>query len=651
MSIRNRARTLPIAAAAAAVAALEAQGATAAVDVDSGSDESGEEDNGVAQGEPWLEFLIRAAAKNQEAAIGTEAAKLWETFRTSEDLRIIFSSFAGLFQLATATGRDGSRRGSGIHIGAPPWAGPDEAPDRIWRYPYEPIRLLLGGNFKAKKLWTLFDKRCERPEYASAPCGPKGRFGDGQAVVVGAGPCGLRAAIELRLLGAKVVVVERRETFSRINQLHVWSWVGEEMKLLGARLLEPPPSDFGANPDLLHVCISDLQKLTLKVALLLGVEVLLGVDYLGCEWTRNGWKVALGAPFASDDAVEGRAGDLSPSSPTAGSFCDTPRRKAGPSPRAPSVLRNVVAVIGGGGFGSEVGTRAGMGDVATESASAIGIIANLQLSNSVNEKKLRSFSLAKQFYLQVFKEATIATGAELENIVCVKGHIAKYMVMTPTRRSLVKAGVIVDPSRKPVLARENLDMRVLEEMVKKVAAYEFKKGSPLVLDEKGGDTAAWADRGPRLFDFSKMRRSADGMVFLAPPGVSGADDSGDSDLLVGLVGDCLMEPFWPEGLGIIRGWFGVFDLCSACKLWAEGASQVECRNHFDEAFCQLKTISAATRKRVLRDNEKGYLLAPGTRYKDFDAARRMKSSKRLDSQSSRRFGSHTSMHSPRHANS
>lgn len=73
----------------------------------------------------------------------------------------------------------------------------------------------------------------------------------------------------------QVVVVDRRVHFSRINQLHLWAWCGEELKALGARILEPPPSNFGANPDLLHVSISDLQKLLFKVALLLGVEVLL----------------------------------------------------------------------------------------------------------------------------------------------------------------------------------------------------------------------------------------------------------------------------------------------------------------------------------------------------------------------------------------
>merc|ERR1719174_1635508 len=166
---------------------------------------------------------------------------LFEVFRTAEDLPTTMAAFAQLFQRATE------------HSPAcpSPWA-PGRQP---WRFPYEPIRVLLGGHWKAKMLWQKLDARCLRPEYAAAPCAA-GRFAGKRAVVVGAGPCGLRAAIELRLLGAEVTVVERRCDFTRINQLHIWSWVGEEMKLLGARCVEPPSANFGANPDLLHVSIS-----------------------------------------------------------------------------------------------------------------------------------------------------------------------------------------------------------------------------------------------------------------------------------------------------------------------------------------------------------------------------------------------------------
>lgn len=56
-----------------------------------------------------------------------------------------------------------------------------------------------------------------------------------QCLVLGAGPCGLRTAIELALLGAQVVVLEKRETFSRNNVLHLWPYTIYDLRGLGAK--------------------------------------------------------------------------------------------------------------------------------------------------------------------------------------------------------------------------------------------------------------------------------------------------------------------------------------------------------------------------------------------------------------------------------
>jgi len=53
--------------------------------------------------------------------------------------------------------------------------------------------------------------------------------------VIGAGPCGLRAAIELVLLGARVVLLEKRDSFSRNNVLHLWPFLITDLKNLGAK--------------------------------------------------------------------------------------------------------------------------------------------------------------------------------------------------------------------------------------------------------------------------------------------------------------------------------------------------------------------------------------------------------------------------------
>jgi len=558
----------------------------------------------LAEGECWPEFLERAASRIAEEGLSDEPGRLFEAFRTTEDIGLTFATFAQLFRQATPS--------TDKHHGDAPWAGQG-------RFPYESMRLLLRGSRKASDLWKRLDERASRQEYAEAPCkgGPlEGR----RVVVVGAGPCGLRAAVELRLLGARVTVVDRRTTFTRINQLHIWSWCAEDLKGLGARILEPPPMNFGVNPDLLTVCIADLQKLLLKVALLLGAEIFLGVDYAGTSWDvgSEGWRVQLGVPCGS--AAEGRAGSAEIFS------AERHDRLAGPTPAAPEFLENVAVVIGANGFGSTVGEAMGMQVQETQSLrpeSAVGVICNFARQNGTAERELRSFSMAKQFFLGKFKTAYDECGADLENIVYTKSHLSHYFVMTPTHKSLVEAGVIIDRGYKPMLAGENIDVGKLDLFVRKVCSYPYRNGQPPVLlaaqQDAHSQEVGYADRGPRLFDFSRMRRQAEGVTFVPPPSLAGEESQyPDADhLLVGVVGDALMEPFWPEGLGIIRGFFSVLDCCSAIAEWAGGANPATVCARSESAFGQLKTVGAASRKQVLNDDETLYGLKPDSRYRHF----------------------------------
>lgn len=45
----------------------------------------------------------------------------------------------------------------------------------------------------------------------------------------------MRTAIELAFLGAKVVVIEKRDTFSRNNVLHLWPYTIHDLRALGAK--------------------------------------------------------------------------------------------------------------------------------------------------------------------------------------------------------------------------------------------------------------------------------------------------------------------------------------------------------------------------------------------------------------------------------
>merc|ERR1711972_1080858 len=104
---------------------------------------------------------------------------------------------------------------------------------------------------------------------------------------------------------------------------------------------------------------------------------------------------------------------------------------------------------------------------------------------------------------------------------------------------------------------------------------------------------------------------------MSPPTQDEDDDSiggSDHSLLVSLVGDALVEPFWPEGLGISRGFFGVWDVCSAISQWSQGDSQGAVIQHFQEAFVQLKSMSACTKARMLQQ-ESQFALMPASRYR------------------------------------
>lgn len=125
--------------------------------------------------------------------------------------------------------------------------------------------------WKAKALWSKLDKRASNKEYK------KGKACEGiKCLIIGGGPCGLRTAIELAFLGAKVVVIEKRDTFSRNNVLHLWPYTIHDLRALGAKKFY---GKFCAGA-IDHISIRQLQLMLLKIALLLGVEFHVNVEFV-----------------------------------------------------------------------------------------------------------------------------------------------------------------------------------------------------------------------------------------------------------------------------------------------------------------------------------------------------------------------------------
>ena len=58
-------------------------------------------------------------------------------------------------------------------------------------------------------------------------------------VISGAGPVGLRAAVEAALMGMRVHVIEKRDVFSRVNILMLWQGTADDLVAYGAKVFYP----------------------------------------------------------------------------------------------------------------------------------------------------------------------------------------------------------------------------------------------------------------------------------------------------------------------------------------------------------------------------------------------------------------------------
>ncbi|XP_073706308.1 protein-methionine sulfoxide oxidase mical3a [Garra rufa] len=258
--------------------------------------------------------------------------------------------------------------------------------------------------WKAKALWAKLDKRASHKEYK------KGRAcANTKCLIIGAGPCGLRTAIELGFLGAKVVLLEKRDAFSRNNVLHLWPFTIHDLRGLGAKKFY---GKFCAGA-IDHISIRQLQLMLLKVALLLGIEIHVNVEFKGLieppedqENERIGWRAEV-------------------------------------HPRTHPVNElEFDVIIGADGRRN---TLSGFRRKEFRGKLAIAITANFINRNTTAEAKVEEISgVAFIFNQKFFQDLREATGIDLENIVYYKDD-THYFVMTAKKQSLLEKGVILHP--------------------------------------------------------------------------------------------------------------------------------------------------------------------------------------------------------------
>ncbi|KFO28650.1 NEDD9-interacting protein with calponin homology and LIM domains [Fukomys damarensis] len=419
---------------------------------------------------------------------------------------------------------------------------------------YHKIKAQLNY-WSAKSLWAKLDKRASQPVYQQGQACTSTK-----CLVVGAGPCGLRAALELALLGAQVVLVEKRTKFSRHNVLHLWPFTIHDLRALGAKKF------YGrfCTGTLDHISIRQLQLLLLKVALLLGVEIHWGVTFTGLQpppGKGSGWRAQL-------------------------------------QPSPPDQLANyefdVLISAAGGKFVPEGFTVREM-----RGKLAIGITANFVNQRTVEETQVPEISGVARIYNQKFFQSLLkATGIDLENIVYYKDD-THYFVMTAKKQCLLRLGVLrqdwLETDR--LLGSANVVSEALQRFAR--AAADFATNGKLGKLEFAQDAHGRPDVS--AFDFTTMMRAECS---------ARVQEKHGARLLLGLVGDCLVEPFWPLGTGVARGFLAAFDAAWMVKRWAEGTEPLEVLAERESLYQLLSQTSPENMHR----NVAQYGLDPASRY-------------------------------------
>ncbi|KAG5837784.1 hypothetical protein ANANG_G00216650 [Anguilla anguilla] len=431
-----------------------------------------------------------------------------------------------------------------------------EVDPRDYRVFYSKLKERLNY-WKAKALWAKLDKRAAHPDYQQGKACAKNK-----CLVLGAGPCGLRTAIELAFLGAQVVLLEKRDSFSRNNVLHLWSYTIQDLRGLGAKKF------YGkfCTGSLDHISIRQLQLILLKVALLLGVEVHTGVEYRG-----------LLEPKVQDNGVTGWRAELRPPSHPIGSF-----------------EFDVFISAGGGRF-----VPKGFRRKELRGKLAIGITANFINHRTAAEGQVAEISGVARIYNQKFFQNLLTeTGIDLENIVYYKDD-THYFVMTAKKKSLLNKGVLKQDhsDAEQLLSPANVNQDALHQYARDAAHFSTQRRLPSL--EFARDHAGRPDVA--VFDFTCMFRAENASLLRERSG---------RKLLVGLVGDCLVEPFWPLGTGIARGFLAAFDAAWMVRRWGLGVPPLEVMAE-RESIYQL--LSQTTPENTSK-NYNAYSINPTTRY-------------------------------------
>uniref|UniRef100_A0A3P8STF7 F-actin monooxygenase n=1 Tax=Amphiprion percula TaxID=161767 RepID=A0A3P8STF7_AMPPE len=419
-------------------------------------------------------------------------------------------------------------------------------------------------SWKAKALWSKLDKRMSHKEYK------KGQACVGtKCLIIGGGPCGLRTAIELALMGAKVVVIEKRDSFSRNNVLHLWPYTIHDLRGLGAKKFY---GKFCAGA-IDHISIQQLQLILLKVALIVAVEFHINVEFV---------KLLEPPEDQENEGVGWRAAIRPADHPVANFEFDV--------------------VVGADGRRN---TLEGFKRKEFRGKLAIAITANFINRNTTAEAKVEEISgVAFIFNQKFFLDLKEETGIDLENIVYYKDN-THYFVMTAKKQSLLDKGVVINDytDTQMLLSSENVNQEALLCYAREAADFGTNYQLPTLdfaMNHLGQPDVA-------MFDFTSMYASENAALVRERFG---------HQLLVALVGDSLLEPFWPMGTGCARGFLAAFDTAWMVKSWAQGRTVLEVLAERESIY---RLLPQTTPENIAKNFDQ-YTIDPGTRYPNLNSS-------------------------------
>ncbi|KAI8823120.1 uncharacterized protein EV422DRAFT_523465 [Fimicolochytrium jonesii] len=336
-----------------------------------------------------------------------------------------------------------------------------------------------------------------------------------RALIVGAGPAGLRAAVEMCLLRCdKIVVLEKRNTFNRVNVMRIHTKDMDELvHQLGAR-------DFYRK-----ICVQDrdvvairrMQIVFMKMALCLGAEIIPQAELAGIEPDK-----------------------------------DTPYWTARTTTSTPHDLKCNTLVLAGGEK-SKLSSDFGFSRTSFRAGVATGITCNFVPSHSPAAADAMQGGVVSYLSAPFFNSLK-EKGLDLENLASYITEESHYLVMTPKRSTLLNKGIVKEDRADPVelVQRDNVDRDNLLKFAREVATMA---GVPP--DSEFLQTTSSKGGPPRpdvaIFDFTGKTCATEPSKAITstftPPG---SNTRHPKTLLVALVGDALVEPFWPMGTGWAR---------------------------------------------------------------------------------------------------